>query len=203
MTFKRPGRNHLHTGKAVDDRTICKPKSEQKGNAWTMQKRHIVLTGQAQGLKNCCQAHFILRFQTQNPNCSTLDKCIVIRPYGILKYHAHLMTKLPDLFFGDQNKLLFTAPHHATTDEMNDAPAMRRVGRSSFPLLQCSRFLSLLNARHSQERFNLFGKASVIGGNDPPRLCRGITTPGSRHQKQRCNRCHYLVRFARSTLVLS
>jgi len=33
------------------------------------------------------------------------------------------------------------------------------------------------------------GKASVIGGEDPPWLCRGVTTPGSRCQKQRCNRC--------------
>jgi len=33
-----------------------------------------------------------------------------------------------------------------------------------------------------------FRKASVIGGDDSPRLTRGLTMPRSRHQKQRGNR---------------
>jgi len=31
------------------------------------------------------------------------------------------------------------------------------------------------------------GKASVIGGDDPPRLCCGVTRPA--YRRQRCNRC--------------
>jgi len=32
-------------------------------------------------------------------------------------------------------------------------------------------------------------KASVSGGDDPPRLSRGVTTPSCRRQKQRWDRC--------------